>query len=76
MTRNLTPDSNGLREGLTKKEFVTVMRTGEEDLVTGLHRGSHLAALDQIGVGFEYRIELIGVGDLLSPGGHDGALDR
>jgi hypothetical protein len=30
MTRNLTPDSNGLPEGLTEKEFVTVMRTGED----------------------------------------------
>ena len=30
MTRNLTPGTNGLPEGLTEKEFVTVMRTGED----------------------------------------------
>ena len=30
MTRNLTPDSNGLPEGLTETEFITVMRTGED----------------------------------------------
>ena len=39
---------------------------GEEDLVTKLDRGLHLAALDQIGVGFENRIDLFGVGNLLS----------
>jgi hypothetical protein len=30
MARNLTPDANGLPEGLTEAEFVTVMRTGED----------------------------------------------
>jgi hypothetical protein len=30
MTRNLTPDPNGLPEGLTEKEFVTALRTGED----------------------------------------------
>jgi hypothetical protein len=30
MTRNLTPDANGLPEGLTEAEFVRVMRTGED----------------------------------------------
>jgi hypothetical protein len=30
MARNLTPESNGLPEGLTEAEFVTVLRTGED----------------------------------------------
>ena len=30
MARNLTPDANGLPEGLTSDEFITVMRTGED----------------------------------------------
>jgi hypothetical protein len=30
MTRNLTPDSQSLPEGLTEPEFVKVMRTGED----------------------------------------------
>lgn len=30
MTRNLTPDLNGLPEGLTEAEFIKVMRTGED----------------------------------------------
>jgi hypothetical protein len=30
MARNLTPDSNGLPEGLTEAEFVRVMRLGED----------------------------------------------
>jgi hypothetical protein len=30
MIRNLTPDSNGLPEGLTETEFTTMMRTGED----------------------------------------------
>lgn len=30
MTRNLTPDADGLPEGLTEDEFIKVMRTGED----------------------------------------------
>jgi hypothetical protein len=30
MARNLTPDSNGLPEGLTEADFIKVMRTGED----------------------------------------------
>jgi hypothetical protein len=30
MARNLTPESNGLPEGLTEDEFVKIMRTGED----------------------------------------------
>ncbi|WP_146101849.1 hypothetical protein [Rhodopila globiformis] len=30
MTRNLTPDHNGLPEGLTEAEFITALRTGED----------------------------------------------
>ncbi|SRR5579875_95792 len=30
MARNITPDANGLPEGLTESEFVTAMRTGED----------------------------------------------
>ena len=30
MARNLTPDANGLPEGLTEAEFIKVMRTGED----------------------------------------------
>ncbi len=30
MTRNLTPDANGLPEGLTEAEFIKAMRTGED----------------------------------------------
>ena len=30
MARNLTPDSNGLPQGLTEDEFIKVMRTGED----------------------------------------------
>ncbi len=30
MARNLTPDENGLPEGLTEAEFVTALRTGED----------------------------------------------
>jgi len=30
MARNLTPDANGLPEGLTEAEFIAVMRTGED----------------------------------------------
>ncbi len=30
MARNLTPDANGLPEGLTETEFVKVLRTGED----------------------------------------------
>jgi hypothetical protein len=30
MARNLTPDENGLPEGLTEDEFIKVMRTGED----------------------------------------------
>jgi hypothetical protein len=30
MARNLTPDENGLPEGLTESEFITALRTGED----------------------------------------------
>lgn len=30
MARNLTPETNGLPEGLTEAEFIKVMRTGED----------------------------------------------
>ena len=39
---------------------------GEEHLVAELDGGSHLAAFDQIGMGLEDRIDLLGVGNLLS----------
>src|SRR6266481_4539875 len=39
---------------------------GEEDLVPELDRRLHLAALDEVGVGFENRIELLGTGNLLT----------
>lgn len=39
---------------------------GEEDLVTELDRRLHLAALDQVRVGFKNRIELLGSRNLLA----------
>src|SRR3984893_18817704 len=39
---------------------------GEEHLVAELDGRSHLAALDQVGMGFEDGIDLFGVGNLLS----------
>src|SRR5258705_6008973 len=39
---------------------------GEEHLVTELDRRLHLAALDEVGMGFENRIELLGSWNLLA----------
>src|SRR5208283_294679 len=39
---------------------------GQKNFVTELDRGLHLAALDQIGVGFKDGIDLLGAGHLLS----------
>src|SRR5215831_9592753 len=38
---------------------------GEKYLMAELHGCSHLAALDQVGMGFEDGIDLLGAGDLL-----------
>src|ERR1700686_3222569 len=39
---------------------------GEEHLVAELDRRSYLAALDQVGMRLEDRIDLLGIGDLLA----------
>jgi hypothetical protein len=38
----------------------------EKDFVSKLYRSSDLAALDQIGMWFENRVDLLGVGNLLA----------
>src|SRR6516162_4063153 len=40
---------------------------GKKNFVSELYRGSDLAALDQIGMWFENRVDLLGVGNLLAP---------
>jgi hypothetical protein len=44
----------------------TLLAFGEEHLVTELDGCSHLAAFDQVGMGFEDRVDLLGAGNLLS----------
>ena len=43
-----------------------VRALGEEHLVAELDRRAHLAALDQVGMGLEDGIDLLGSGDLLA----------
>jgi len=44
----------------------TLSALGPKDCVAKLERGFHLAPLDQIGVGFQEGVDLLGAGDLLS----------